>query len=129
MALPSAGRTAIDEHDPSNIKLCRRLRSDIADEDLLFLKQIGLRWARVNFLGNADLDYLATTQKRYESHGIKIFSGVHYAYRELELQLGKPGRVKHIETYQGFLAESRKARYPGVLLRFPSREHVYDGRN
>ena len=83
LALPAVAPAAIDEQDPSNIKLCRRLRSDIADDDLLFLKQIGLRWARVNFQGRADLDYLAETQKRYESHGIKIFSGVHYAYRAI----------------------------------------------
>ncbi len=112
LALPTAARTAIDEHDPSNIKLCRRLRSDIADDDLLFLKQLGLRWARVNFQGRADLDYLAETQKRYESHGIKIFSGVHYAYREVELQLGQPGRDKHIETYQGFLRNLGKLGIP-----------------
>ena len=111
-ASPAAARQVIDEHDRSNIKLCRRLRSDISDDDLLFLKQIGLRWARVNFQGDADLDSLAQTQKRYESHGIKIFSGVHYAYRELDVQLGKPGRDKHIETYQRFLRNLGKLGIP-----------------
>lgn len=103
LAANGVPRDAIDEHDPSNTKLCRRLTSDITDDDLLFLKQIGLRWARVNFRGNPDFDAIARTQKRYESFGIKIFSGVHYAYRELDVQLGKPGRDKHIETYQVFL--------------------------
>ena len=51
MAPSLPARPVIDEHDPSNIKLCRRLRSDIAEDDLLFLRQIGLRWARVNFSG------------------------------------------------------------------------------
>ena len=54
----------IDEYDPSNTKLCRRLRADISDDDLLFLKQIGLRWARVNFRPPVDLDFIASTQKR-----------------------------------------------------------------
>jgi mannonate dehydratase len=103
LAASGAARDVIDEYDASNTKLCRRLSSEITDDDLLFLKQIGLRWARVRFSGDPDLDSIARTQKRYESFGIKIFSGVHYAYRELDVQLGKPGRDKHIENYQGFV--------------------------
>ena len=41
-AIPSASRAAgssvIEEHDPANTKLCRRLKADITDDDLLFLK-------------------------------------------------------------------------------------------
>ncbi len=105
-ALPRTGRAkppVMDEHDPANIKLCRRLKATISDDDLLFLSQIGLRWARVNFHPVADLDFMAQTQRRYGRYGIKIFSGVHYAYRELDVQLGRPGRDKHIETCRTFL--------------------------
>ncbi len=105
---PARGASVIDEHDPSNTKLCRRLRADISDDDLLFLKQIGLRWARVNFRPPVDFDFIARTQKRYESYGIKIFSAVHYAYRELDVQLGRPGRDKHIEAYNTFLRDLGK---------------------
>ena len=75
-AMPAASRAAgssvIDEHDPANTKLCRRLKADITDDDLLFLKQIGLRWARVNFAPErADFDYISKTQRRFERFGIK----------------------------------------------------------
>jgi mannonate dehydratase len=100
----AARQSVIDEHDPANIKLARRLPAATSDDDLLFLKQIGLRWARVNFgSGNVTLDEIGRTQKRFAQYGIRIFSGVHYAYRSLKIQLGKPGRDEDIETYQNFL--------------------------
>src|SRR5438067_4997358 len=40
-------KPVIDEHDPKNIKLAHREQSSARDEELLFLQQIGLRWARV----------------------------------------------------------------------------------
>ncbi len=107
-AVPSVSRAAvgavIEEHDPSNTKLCRRLRADITDDDLLFLKQIGLRWSRVNFTPEkADFDYIRKTQQRFERFGIKVFSAVHYTYRTLEVQLGQPGRDEQIDVYNKFL--------------------------
>lgn len=89
---------------PSPIKLCRRLPADISDDDLLFLKQIGLRWARVRFgNGEPDLDAMARVQKRYADYGMRIHSAVHSAYREIDLQLGRPGRDKHVARYRKFL--------------------------
>ena len=100
-AAPTARRIA--EDDPGNIKLSHRLPAEIADDDLLFLKQIGLKWARVNFRPEvADYDYIARAQQRYESFGLRIYSGVHYAYRELDVQLGRPGRDRHIEAFNTF---------------------------
>ena len=40
------GAQAINEDDPGNIKLAHRLSARISDEDLRFLQQIGLKWAR-----------------------------------------------------------------------------------
>lgn len=89
---------------PSPVKLCRRLPADISDDDLLFLKQIGLRWARVRFgSGEPDLNAMAHVQKRYADYGMRIHSAVHSAYREIDLQLGRPGRDRHIERYARFL--------------------------
>ena len=93
----------IDEYDPANIKLARRLSAAIGDEDLLFLKQIGLRWARVRFDRDATYDAMRSVQQRFARYGISIFSGVHYAYRSLKIQLGLPGRDEDIEQYQAFL--------------------------
>ncbi|HEU0005132.1 MAG TPA: hypothetical protein VFS12_03980, partial [Terriglobia bacterium] len=68
----------IDEDDPSNAKLAHRLNArSITDDDLLFLKQIGMRWARLEFWTEATpFEYLRTTQQRFARFGIRIFSGV-----------------------------------------------------
>ena len=101
-----ADRRVIDEYDPANIKLAHRVPARIADDDLLFLKQIGMRWARVE-LGDEDapLDSLRATQQRYARFGIQIYSAVHPAYRSLKIQLGQPGRDRDIETFQRFLRD------------------------
>ena len=113
-ALAAAVRKpSLDDQDPSNIKISHRLPSRISDDDLLFLKQIGLRWARVEF-GDDDpsLDHLAAVQKKYEQFGMRIYSGVQSAYRSVRLQLGQPGRDQDIETYQRFLRNLGKLGVP-----------------
>ncbi len=107
----AAGAASAAEGD--NIKLCRRLPSEITEDDLLFLRQIGLKWARVRFDPRvADLDYMAAVQRRYERYGMKIHSAVFYSYRELDVQLGLAGRDRHIEDYNGFLANCGKLGIP-----------------
>jgi mannonate dehydratase len=104
----------IDEDDPSNIKIAHRLRANsITDDDLLFLQQIGLRWARLEF-GNdpVTLASLRATHKRYARFGMRIFSGVHSAYRSLKIQLGQPGRDEDIETYRNFIRDLGKLEIP-----------------
>lgn len=104
----------IDEYDPANIKLSHRVNArGITDDDLLFLKQIGLRWARVEF-GEQEtpFQYLRETQERFARHGMRISSGVHYAYRTTRVQLGRPGRDKDIETYCQFLRDLGKLEIP-----------------
>jgi mannonate dehydratase len=103
------------EDDPSSgIKLAHRLDArSITDEDLLFLKQIGLRWARLEFGSeNTSFEYLRATQQRFARYGIRILSGVHYAYRSLRVQLGQAGRDQDIETYRNFLHDLGKLGIP-----------------
>jgi mannonate dehydratase len=104
----------IDVDDPKNTKLCHRINArQITDEDLLFLKQIGLRWARLEFgSGDAPFEYLRAAKERFERFGIRVFSGVHYAYRSLKVQLGQPGRDQEIERYQQFLRDLGKLGIP-----------------
>jgi len=106
MVAQAAGKR-IDEGDPSNIKLAHRLNArHITDDDLLFLKQIGLQWARLEFgAESTPFEYLRSTQQRFARFGIRLFSGVHYAYRSLEVQLGLAGRDQDIETYRTFLRD------------------------
>ncbi len=104
---------AISENDPANAKICRRLPSEISDADLRFLKQIGLKWVRIRFdADNVDLDYMAGIQKRYAAYGMRIHSAVNYSYRELDVQLGRPGREKYYERYNAFLRNCGKLEIP-----------------
>lgn len=113
-AAAQSNRRKIDEYDPANIKLAHRIPArTVTDEELLFLKQIGMRWARVEF-GEQDtnFEYLRQTQERFAKFDMKIFSGVHYAYRTLDVQLGRPGRDEEIERYRTFLRDLGKLGIP-----------------
>lgn len=97
-------RPLIDEHDPKNIKLAHRVSSTITDAEILFLKQIGLRWVRVELQSSeADVDALRRVQQRFSKQAIRIFSAMHPAYRSLRIQLGQKGRDEDIALYQTFL--------------------------
>ena len=102
----------IDEYDPDNIKVARRVSANISDADLLLLKQIGLRWAGVSFGTNEDLDQMRRTQQRFARFEIKIYAGLHFAYRNLKIQLGQPGRDQYIQQYQTFLRNLGKLGIP-----------------
>lgn len=110
----SLAAPAIGEDDPKNAKICHRINArKIQEEDLAFLRQIGLKWARLEF-GEQDVgfDELRATQERFARYGMKVFSGVHYAYRSLRVQLGKPGRDEDIEMYGRFLRNLGKLGIP-----------------
>jgi mannonate dehydratase len=97
-------KPVIEEHDPKNIKLAHRVPSSASDDELLFLQQIGLRWARVELEGaEREYDALSKVQKRFQSYGMRIFSAMHPAYRSLRIQLGQKGRDDDIEQYRTFL--------------------------
>jgi mannonate dehydratase len=97
-------RPVLDEDDEKNAKLAHRVTPAISDEELLFLKQLGLRWARVEFQpAEATLDNLAAVQKRFAAQGLRIYSAVNYVHRSLKIQLGQKGRDEDIEQYRDFL--------------------------
>jgi mannonate dehydratase len=106
-------KAEIDEYAAGNIKLAHRVPDDLSDDDMLFLKQVGLRWVRVNFAPErSSFEQLRGTQRRFARFGLKIYSGVHYAYRSIDVQLGRPGRDKEIEAFQNFLRNSGKLGIP-----------------
>ncbi|MBM3755742.1 MAG: D-mannonate dehydratase [Acidobacteria bacterium] len=113
LALSAAGKKVIDEYDPANTKLSHRMviRS-LNDDDLLFLKQLGIKWCRIEFGDNAPYDFMKTTVDRLAKFDMKIFSGVHYAYRHLDVQLGKGKRDEIIETYCQFLRDCGRLNIP-----------------
>ena len=72
----SAGKV-MDEYDPANIKISHRMTiRSMSDDDLLFLKQLGVRWARIEFGEEASFDYMRATQQRLDKFGMKIFNNV-----------------------------------------------------
>ena len=98
----------------NDTKLAHRLNADsVTDDDLLFLQQLGLKWVRLEF-GERPVGYdaLLTAQRRYARFGMKIFSGVHYSYRSLKVQLGQAGRDQDIETYCQFLRDLGRLNIP-----------------
>jgi mannonate dehydratase len=97
-------KPVIAEHDPGNIKLAHRVPSSASDDELRFLQQIGLRWARVELrAAEGEYDALSKVQKRFQSYGMRICSAMHPAYRSLRIQLGQKGRDDDIEQYRTFL--------------------------
>ncbi|HWB98404.1 MAG TPA: mannonate dehydratase [Bryobacteraceae bacterium] len=97
----------LPEDDPANVKFAHRIdAASVTDDELLFLQQIGLRYARVEF-GDRPTPYekIRATQERFARFGMRIYSGVHYAYRRTRVQLGQPGRDQDIEEYGAFLRD------------------------
>ena len=109
----AGAKPKIDEYDPANIKLSHRMviRS-LSDEDLQFLRQLGIRWCRIEFGDDATYEFMKATVDRLARFNMKIFSGVHYAYRHLDVQLGKGKRDQIIETYCQFLRDCGRLGIP-----------------
>lgn len=103
----------IAEHDPANTKLSHRMPiKNMTDEDLLFLQQLGLRWARIEFGSDAPFEFMRDTQARLRRFGMEIYSGVDYTYRELDLQLGRPNRDLWIEKFCRFVRDCGRLGIP-----------------
>ncbi|MBI3681243.1 MAG: mannonate dehydratase [Acidobacteria bacterium] len=106
-------RSVIDEYDPANIKLSHRMPiRGMSDDDLLFLQQIGIRWARIEFGEEASYDYMKATVERLARFNMKIYSAVHPAYRNTDVQLGRPRRDQVIQTYCTFLEDCGRLGIP-----------------
>lgn len=108
----------MEEDDPANLKIGHILNWNVSDSFLLFCKQIGLKWARLMYHEDPDVDKVRAIQKRFESYGIRIYSVAHYSYRTLRVQLGQPGRDDDIETYRKFLRRLGKLGIPGANYDF-----------
>lgn len=112
-------RASINEYDTNNIKLAHSVPWNASDGDLLFLKQIGLRWARLDH-GSQEphVDNLREIQKRFAQYGLQIYTARHDAYRSLKIQLGQPGRDEDIETYCTFIRSLGKLDVPVSIYDF-----------
>lgn len=94
LAAPPRG---ITEQDAGNIKLAHRVSIRVPDEDLLFLKQIGLRHVRAEIPLDAPLEELGRARDRFAAYGIRMISCAHYAHRTPDIELGRPGPQRERE--------------------------------
>lgn len=102
VALSAAPRK--NEHDADNLKLATLINIRRAtDDDLLFLRQIGLRWIHADFGSDGSPEFIQAAQERLARFQIKIHCAFIDAYRSTRLQLGQPGRDQDIEKFQAFL--------------------------
>jgi mannonate dehydratase len=118
---------AIDES--ANIKIAHRINArGLTDDDLLFYKQIGLRWARVEFAeAPVSLDQLRAVQQRFAKFDMQIYSAVHYSYRSAKVQLKLPGCDEDIATYCAFLRNLGKLGIPVASYDFhPANTYTTD---
>ncbi|MBN1642177.1 MAG: mannonate dehydratase [Anaerolineae bacterium] len=97
-------RLIMEDIDPVPCKPAHIVRWNTPDADLLFCRQIGLRWVRV-LCGDLDpsVGTLRRVQQRLADHGLQVWSAVHDTSRSLRIQLGQPGRDEDIETYRTFI--------------------------
>jgi mannonate dehydratase len=101
-------RKAIGEFDPANIKLASRVSIRATDEDLVFLKQIGLRYVRAEIPhGDAVFKELAGARDRFAKAGISLISSAYYGHQSPNILLGRPGpeRDKDIEICRAAIRE------------------------
>lgn len=115
LALPALAAAAprIDEYDPSNVKISHRMPiRSMTDADLQFLRQLGIRWCRIEFGDSVDFAYMKATADRLARFDMKIYSAVGYVYRKTRLQLGQPGRDQDIDEFNTFLQNCGKLRIP-----------------
>ena len=103
------------EFDSDNPKLAVKIELHSAtDDELLFLKQMGLHWVHMDFGDDAPYAVVRTTQERLSQYGLKIHSALLQTYRSPRIQLGQPGRDEDIEKYQTFIRDLGRV---GVFLR------------
>jgi mannonate dehydratase len=106
IALAAKPPAPMDEADPEGTKIAVKLTvQHTSDEELLFLKQIGLRWLHADFGEAASYDFIRATQDRFAQYGLKIDCALMEAYRSKRIQLGQPGRDEDIEKFNTFLTD------------------------
>ena len=109
-AVGAIAATRKNEYDPDNPKIAVKIDLHSAtDDELLFLKQIGLRWVHMAFGEDAPYELIRSTQERLARYGLKIHSALLDTYRSPRIQLGQPGRDEDIEKFQTFLRDLGRA--------------------
>jgi mannonate dehydratase len=82
------------------IRIGTHVPATASDEQLLFLRQLGIEHVRVHFPEDrVRLDDFQATRERFARAGLEIFSVVHPLYRAKEIALGLPGRDQKLAQF------------------------------
>src|SRR4029077_3600956 len=106
------------------IKLCAQFPAKATDDDLLFLKQIGIEYVSVQSLPGERTagDFLAL-KKRYAGAGITVWNiGNTDVHNMPEVTLNLPGRDRKIDQYKQYLRDLGKAG-----IRYTTYAHMGNG--
>src|ERR1700691_3332940 len=110
-ALPASSGAPFDEADPEGTKIAIKLTvQHTTDEELLFLKQIGLRWLHADFGEAACYDFMKATRDRFAQYGLTVECTLMEAYRSKRIQLGQPGRDEDIDKFNTSLSNCGRLR-------------------
>ena len=111
-------RKTIRENDPGNMRISHRVSARATDEELEYLQGIGLRWARLEVPFDAELPELERARDRFARYGIGFSSCAHYAHRQPDIQLGRPGvsRDRALEKCKAMIRELGRLKVPILVL-------------
>lgn len=106
LSIPLAAGAAAADREDKGLKLATLIDAGkVTDDDLLFLRQLGLNWLHVSFAGPAPFERIRDAQQRFLKFGMRIHNAFHDSYRSTRLQLGRPGMDEDIATFQQFLRD------------------------
>lgn len=96
------------------IHIQQQVFSDYTDDQLLFLKQMGIKYVYVMFRDNhTDYDSVMSFTERLRNHGLTPTDGGNRTiYKNPAIHLGLPGRDEGIERFNDFNRILAKAGYP-----------------
>ncbi len=92
--------------------------ADTSEEELLFLKQIGLRWIHADFGDQSQTEIIKSAQERFSRFGLKIHCALSNTYRARRIQLGQSGRDEDIDKFNGFLRDCGRLGIPTSHIDF-----------
>lgn len=100
------------------VKVQSKVVSDYTDEQLLFIKQMGVRYVYVIFKDeHTNYDSVMRCKERLERFGLEITDAGNTAlYKSDKIHLGLPGRDEAIEAYNNFNIILGKAGIPVVYM-------------
>lgn len=102
----------------NKIKVQSKVVSDYTDEQLLFIKQMGVKYVYVIFKDeHTDYDSVMRFKDRLDKLGLEITdAGNVHLYKNDKIHLGLPGRDEAIEAYNNFNRILGKAGIPVVYM-------------